>query len=205
MKLGSNHRRGDAGYGKPHRDLAAGPGSFRLAGVEDLAGCPSAEGTAVAHDARPGRCVVAHVLHVVAAMTWLGGLIILTVLASRVLRRGEPVALNRFVTSLWVIRPRVLAPALVVVVGLGIWMVVQSDAWGVGQTWVLLALALFAAVFLIGALFQSRAAIAADRAPRASDPGEAAQQLRRWSWGCSANPGDPFSRGTWDMVFKPGF
>lgn len=63
-------------------------------------------------------------------------------------------ALNRFVTSLRMIGPRVLAPAMVVVVGLGIWMVVQSDAWGFGQTWVLLALALFAAVFLIGAVFQ---------------------------------------------------
>jgi hypothetical protein len=52
----------------------------------------------------------------------------------RVLRSGEPVAVNRFVTSLRMIGPRVLAPAMVVVVGLGIWMVVQSDAWGFGQT-----------------------------------------------------------------------
>jgi hypothetical protein len=52
-------------------------------------------------------------------------------------------------------------------------------------------------------VFQSRTAIGAQRAADAGDDGEAARQLRRWSWG---------TRlillllvvASWDMVFKPG-
>lgn len=142
-------------------------------------------------------------LHIVAAMAWVGGLIILTVLAANVLRSGEPEALNRFVVSLRVLGPRVLAPATVLVIGLGIWMVIESNAWDFGQTWILVAIALFAAAFLIGAVFQSRAAIKGERAATAGYDQEAVRQLRRWSWGMRLIL-VILLVATWDMVFKPG-
>jgi hypothetical protein len=66
------------------------------------------------------------------------------------------------------------------------WVVIRNDAWEFGQTWVVLALALFAAAFLVEAGFQSRAAIAAQRGAEAGDHGEASRRLRRWSWGAWA-------------------
>jgi len=130
-------------------------------------------------------------LHVLAAMIWLGGLVTLGALATQVLRGGEPDAIARLVRSLRVVGPLVLAPAMVAVLGFGIWLVLDSDAWDFGQTWIWLALALFAAAFLIGAIFQSRAAIGAERAAAAGDESEAARQLRRWSWGMGPDRGAP--------------
>jgi hypothetical protein len=91
----------------------------------------------------------------------------------------------------------------VLVLVLGIWMVIDSAAWSFEQTWIWLALVLLAAAVLVGAVFLSRAALAAERAVNAGDHAQATQQLRRWSWGI---------RGillllvvaTWAMVFKPG-
>jgi uncharacterized membrane protein len=102
--------------------------------------------------------------HILAAMVWVGGAVVLGALVTRVLRDPEPGAVARFTGSLRLIGPVVLAPATVAVVGLGIWLVLKSSAWGFGQLWVQLALALFAAALLIGAAHQSRAAIAAERA-----------------------------------------
>jgi uncharacterized membrane protein len=142
-------------------------------------------------------------LHLVAAMVWVGGVATLSALATYILRRGEREAIARFVGSLRVIGPLVLAPAPLALVGFGIWLVIDSDAWEFGQTWIWLGLALFAAAFVVGAAFQSRAAIGAERAAAEGDDAEAARQLGRWSWG-SRLILVLLAVATWDMVFKPG-
>ena len=142
-------------------------------------------------------------LHVLAAMVWVGGLVALGVLAIQTLRSGDRDAVAGLVGSLRVVGPVVLAPAMVSVVGLGIWLVADNDAWDFGQTWVWLALVLFAAAFLLGAVFQSRAAIGAGRACAAGDDREAARQLRRWLLGMSVIV-LLLVVVTWDMVVKPG-
>lgn len=81
-------------------------------------------------------------------------------------RSGERDAIARFVLSLGVIGPLVFAPAMIAVLGFGIWMVIDTDAWDFGQTWIWLALSLFGAAFLAGAVFQGRAAIGTRRAGR---------------------------------------
>jgi uncharacterized membrane protein len=142
-------------------------------------------------------------LHVLAAMVWVGGLVALAALGLNVLRTGDRDAIARFVASFRVVGPFVLMPAAVLVLVLGIWMVIDSAAWSFEQTWIWLALVLLAAAVLVGAVFLSRAALAAERAVNAGDHAQATQQLRRWSWGI---------RGillllvvaTWAMVFKPG-
>ena len=141
-------------------------------------------------------------LHILAAMIWLGGLVALAAFGARVLSGdGETVA--RFVGSLRVIGPTVLAPSSVLVVALGIWMVIDNDAWDFGQTWVWLALALVAAAVLVGAAFLSRYALAAGRAVDAGDDAGAVRQLRRWALGI-ATIVLLLVVTTWDMVFKPG-
>jgi len=142
-------------------------------------------------------------LHVLAAMIWVGGLLTIGLLATLVIRSGEPDVIARFVRNLGVIGPFVFAPAMIAVVGFGIWMVVDSDAWDFGQTWIWLALSLFGAAFLIGAVFQSRTAIRARHAAAAGDAHEAVRQLRRWSWGMRLIL-LLLLVATWDMVFKPG-
>lgn len=142
-------------------------------------------------------------VHVLAAMVWVGGGVLLAVLAVRVLRERDPGAVGRFVAGMRVIGPLVLAPATVLVVGVGIWMVLDSVAWGFEQLWVQLALGLFAGAFLVGAVYQSRAAIRADRAAAAGDQDEALRQLARWSWGYLLIL-VLLVAATWDMVMKPG-
>jgi len=141
--------------------------------------------------------------HIVGAMVWVGSLATLTVLSMQVRRSGEPEAIGRFVRGLRSIGPALLAPAVVLVFVLGVWMVSDSAEWALGQRWVRIALILFAVAFLIGAFFQSRTAILAQRGVSSSDYGEAARQLRRWSWGMGAIL-VLLLVIAWDMVFKPG-
>jgi len=135
-------------------------------------------------------------------MIWLGGLVVLNVLATLVLRGSQPEAVGRFVASLRVVGPLTLAPAMVAVVGFGAWLVLDGEAWRFGQTWIRLALTLVGAAFLVGAGFQSRSAIHAQRAAEAGDHQEAATQLRRWAWGMRLIL-LLLLLITWDMVFKP--
>jgi uncharacterized membrane protein len=142
-------------------------------------------------------------LHVLAAMVWVGGGLMLAAIAARVLRDPDPAGVRRFTASLSVLGPLVLAPATVAVLGLGIGLVVDSDAWNFGQLWIQLGLGLFAAAFLIGAVWQSRTALAATRAAARDDHGEARRQLKRWSWGYRLIV-LLLAVAAWDMTTKPG-
>jgi hypothetical protein len=97
----------------------------------------------------------------------------------------------------------VLAPATIAVLGLGIGLVVDTDAWDFGQLWVQLGLGLFAGAFLIGALYQSRTALAAERAVARGDDAQARRQLVRWSWGYRLIL-LLLIVAAWDMTTKPG-
>jgi uncharacterized membrane protein len=142
-------------------------------------------------------------LHVLAAMIWVGGGVTLVVVAARVLRDPDPDAVGRFTASLRVIGPLVLAPATIAVLGLGIGLVVDTEAWDFRQLWVQVGLGLFAAAFLIGAGWQSRTALAAERAAARGDDGEARRQLQRWSWGYRLVV-LLLVVAAWDMTTKPG-
>jgi uncharacterized membrane protein len=143
------------------------------------------------------------VLHILAAMVWVGGAVMLGAQATRVVLADDSDEVARFLRSLRVIGPIVLAPATVLVLGFGIWMVLNSAAWDFKQEWVQLAIGLFAGAFLIGAAHQSRAAIQADRAVERGDHPEARRQLIRWSvgyWTILVL----LVVAVWDMVMKPG-
>jgi uncharacterized membrane protein len=141
-------------------------------------------------------------VHVLAAMVWLGSLVILAAFALRILRGGEPEETGRFLGALRVIGPLALAPAPITLVAAGLAAVGDSDAWDFGQRWVQLGIVLFAAAFVVGAAHQSRAAIGAERAAKRGDHAEAAAQLRRWAWGTAVMVA-LLVLATWDMVFKP--
>jgi uncharacterized membrane protein len=140
--------------------------------------------------------------HVLAAMLWLGGSAVLGLLAVQTLRQKEPGSLARFAATISFVGPRLLAPATVLVAGLGVWLVLDSRQWRFGQFWIDLAIGLFAAVLVIGAGFQSRAAIGADRAIAAGDSDQAERHVRRWSWGVLVIL-ILLVVITWDMTVKP--
>lgn len=58
-------------------------------------------------------------------------------------------------------------------------MVIDSAAWTFGETWIWLALALFAATIFVGAGVVGRSALAAERAVKAADHFQVMRQLRR--------------------------
>jgi uncharacterized membrane protein len=144
-----------------------------------------------------------HLLHIVASMLWVGGVITLSALAFQLVRGGDPDAVARFLGSLRVIGPAVLAPGPLVLLATGIWSVSRNDPWDFGQTWVWLALVLLGTAFLFGAAFQSRVAIKAERAAAAGGREEAVRLLARWTLG-SVLILVLLLVATWDMVFKPG-
>jgi uncharacterized membrane protein len=57
--------------------------------------------------------------HIVAAMVWLGGGVMLAAIAVAILRSGDRDAMGRFVRGLGVIGPAIMAPAGVLTPALG--------------------------------------------------------------------------------------
>ena len=60
---------------------------------------------------------------------------------------------------------RVFTPAVLIVLLSGLWLVLAGSEWNLTQTWVLVALAAFAAAFLIGALYLSRSPFGSNVSP----------------------------------------
>jgi uncharacterized membrane protein len=142
-------------------------------------------------------------VHVLAGMVWIGGIVVLGAIGVRAVRDRDPDAPARFSATLRAIGPIVLAPAPVLLVGFGVWLVADSRVWAFDQRWVQVGLGLFGVAFLVGAAHQSRTAIAAGRASARGDRGEAVRQLRRWLWG-TALIVVLLVAAVWDMIFKPG-
>jgi uncharacterized membrane protein len=142
-------------------------------------------------------------VHVLAAMVWVGGLAAFAAFSFHALRSDDPGTVARFVGSLRVVGPMILAPSSVLVLLVGIWLVLDGDGFSFGQTWIWLALVLLAAAVLVGVAYLARMAQGAERAVAAGDHQLARTQLRRWSWGIRLIL-LLLVVATWDMIFKPG-
>lgn len=97
--------------------------------------------------------------HILSAMVWVGGGLMLVFVARRARASTEPQAILDFGASLSYIGPRVLAPSVVGVLLFGVWMVLDSAAWDFDQAWILIAIGLFGVAFLVGAVYLSRVAL----------------------------------------------
>ena len=126
-----------------------------------------------------------------------------TAVGAFVARSGDPREVARFGDTLRAIGPVVLAPGPIAVLGFGIWLVVDSEAWDWSQTFVWLGLLLFGAALAVGAGHQARAAILSRRAAEDGRDADALRYLRRWLRGQLVLVA-PLVVATWDMVFKPG-
>jgi uncharacterized membrane protein len=143
--------------------------------------------------------------HVLGAVVWVGGVLMLSLVAAQARRSSDPNAAIQVSRTVAYVGPRAIFPGFLAVLVFGLWMVLADAAWDFSQTWVLLALGLFGLAFLTSMFYGGRISI----------------QLRR-----AAETGDPVTTNTtallgrfilsqwivllilvvavWDMIFKPG-
>jgi len=91
-------------------------------------------------------------LHVLAAITWVGGAITTQVFAIRTTRSKDPERVVAFMRDEEFIGQRLFTSASLVLLLLGIWMVIIGP-WSFGMTWILFALVVFGGSFILGAGF----------------------------------------------------
>lgn len=102
--------------------------------------------------AAPDAYAVYKMVHVLAAVVWVGGGVTLTVLALLTEREGDPQALAALGRKVEVLATRIFVPSSLVVLACGILMMIKGDLdWG--RFWVVAGLVGFAATFLTGLLF----------------------------------------------------
>jgi uncharacterized membrane protein len=112
-------------------------------------------------------------LHIVAAIIWVGGGIATNVLGARLMGAGDATAMAGFARQVGWMGTRVFAPASLAVLGLGIAMVAENDAWTIGQLWIVVALVGIGLSAITGASFfgpESKRISAAIEARGAQDP-----------------------------------
>jgi uncharacterized membrane protein len=93
--------------------------------------------------------------HVMLAIVWVGGAIVLQVLAIRIVRADDARVLRTFAGQVEFVGSRIFAPASGLLLVLGVWMVVITPAWSFTQLWIVAALVMFAYSFVSGAFYLS--------------------------------------------------
>ena len=94
---------------------------------------------------------VALAFHIVAAVIWVGGALMIQILALFALRSPLPGRTAEFAGEAEIVGMRLFAPTSLILLGLGFYLV-SSGHWGY-HLWIWLALAGFAASFLTGIAF----------------------------------------------------
>ncbi len=143
-----------------------------------------------------------HFGHVLSAIVWVGGGLLLSIVGSRTRASNDPKAMAEFAQTLAYVGTRVMLPAVVGTLVFGVWMVLMSSDWNFAQFWVLFALGLFVLAFLIGAIYLGRIGIQLQRIAGESAANGAAL-LNRWIFGYRLVLA-LLLIALWDMIFKPG-
>jgi uncharacterized membrane protein len=142
--------------------------------------------------------------HVLSAMVWVGGGLMLYMLGTRARRSAEPNAVAEFSRTLSQLGPRVLMPSVLGTLVFGVWMVLESPAWSFRQPWLMIGGTLFLLALLIGSIYLSRVGIGLQRAAeRPEGRTEGTALLGRWITGYRIVV-VVLLLAVWDMVFKPG-
>jgi len=89
-------------------------------------------------------------VHVAAAVFWVGGGLLLTALAIRAERSDDPEDVATIARQATFVGEKLFAPAGGIVLAMGIAMVINSPSWDWGTTWVTIALVGWAISFVTG-------------------------------------------------------
>jgi uncharacterized membrane protein len=91
-------------------------------------------------------------VHVLAAVIWVGGAATLQAMAFAVLRARDPAEMASFSRNAGLVGQRLFTPASLVLLVFGAWTV-HEGGFSYHQTWLWVALVVFAASFVVGAGF----------------------------------------------------
>jgi uncharacterized membrane protein len=92
-------------------------------------------------------------LHVAMAIVWIGGGLVLQLFAYRVSLARDPARTAALGRDIEWIGTRVFVPASLLAFVTGALLVVESDFYGFGDDWIVMALLLYAVTFFAGLLF----------------------------------------------------
>lgn len=92
-------------------------------------------------------------IHILAAITWLGGGIMAQILAFRIVRSGDPARTVAFSRDMEFFGGRVFMPAAIVLAIAGILMVIDIEVFAFGDAWIIFGLAVIAFSAVLGAAF----------------------------------------------------
>ena len=95
---------------------------------------------------------LALLVHIVAAVAWVGGATVVQLFALRTFGRDDAMEVARFAGDAEFIGMRVFMPASLVVLLAGAWMVYDGP-WALSDTWLAIGLGLFLLSFVTGAGF----------------------------------------------------
>jgi uncharacterized membrane protein len=143
-------------------------------------------------------------LHVLAAITWVGGAIYAQALAIKVIREGDPAHMAVTAKDLGDLGQRVSLPASVSVLVLGVWLVAVS-AWNFTDAWILIGFTGIAITIVTGAFFLGPEAQRLGKLTAERDPADPDIQRRiRRILAISRIDLVVLILVVADMVFKPG-
>jgi uncharacterized membrane protein len=92
-------------------------------------------------------------VHVAAAIVWIGGSLMMQLFGIRASMLGDPVRLANLGPDIEWIANRTFIPASLVGFVSGILLVIESDFYGFGDDWIVIALGLYATTFFAGLLY----------------------------------------------------
>jgi uncharacterized membrane protein len=143
-------------------------------------------------------------LHIVASVIWLGGGVLLGVIALRARRSGDARLLGDFAKMLPYAGLRVFMPATVLVLLSGLSLVSMTEAWSFSQLWVWLAVGAVLVAVLMGVLYLSRLGLELERLSERPEWEPAMDEAAgRWLRGYGLVL-VVLVFALWDMVFMPG-
>ena len=139
-------------------------------------------------------------IHVLAAVAWVGGSILIQIYAARQMRAGTEDRLRFAQDTL--VAGTAFAVAGIVTLAAGVWLVLRVDAWGFDQAWISIGFLGVLVGAVLGPAFygpQTRTLIA----ELGSDPAAAEPRRRRIAM-VSGIETIILVVVVWAMVFKPG-
>ena len=92
-------------------------------------------------------------VHVTVAVIWIGGGLMMQFFGMRASMSGDPARMAAIGEDIEWIANRVFIPSSLIAFVSGILLVVESDFYGFGDDWIVIALVLYATTFLAGLLF----------------------------------------------------
>ena len=92
-------------------------------------------------------------VHVAMAVAWVGGALMLLILASRYSQSEDRSRMASFGHDIEWVAQRVFTPASLIAFATGVWIVLDSDFYGFGDDWIVLGLLFYATTFLAGLLY----------------------------------------------------